>query len=163
MLMSRDIFKYTFTALTTTTTVDLNKDDLSHARELLLELQVAAAATEVGDILACRLENTFDGSKYDTVVNFATVLGNDSMPQIRRANLQQFGDLMSTEEEHKTSGSTGGSQPTAGSVVNGPFPPVLRTAAGRQAAWRVVFTITDAGTVNASFTGTLKITAVSEV
>lgn len=157
-LASRNVFDYAFGPLTADTTVSMNPYDLSHAEALVCELIVSAAATAAGDILDVRIQNTFDGTYWNTVIRFDAILGNVTEPEIRRATVNQVVDLASTEEQYETTDSTGATDISAGTVRNGPFPPPYKTAAGRQPNWRVFFDITSASAP--SFTGTLKIAAL---
>ena len=160
---SRRIFKYDFTAMTTTTTVSLNPDDLSRASALLLSLQLTAIGTGAGDKLDVRLQDTVHGTIWNTRARFTQVLGTDSAsgsaPKTFRMSLTQDIALEDPEESYETTGSSGGTDLAARSVRNGPFPGVLRTSTGRGSAWRVTFTVTTS--VTPTFTGNLTIDAVT--
>jgi hypothetical protein len=156
------VHEETFTAVAASTTSSLWKYlDLSQAEALYIELQVTDAQVAAGDILSVRIEDTFDGTKWNERVRFANVLGNITEPMIQRATVNQGPVLNSTEEVLTTSGSASGSGLTAGTVQNGPFPNQLRTSAGPQPTFRINYTVTSASAP--SFTGTIKINTLSRV
>lgn len=159
-LKTRTIHDTTFTAVAATAQENLWKYlDLSRAEALSIEVQVTDAQVAAGDILSIRLEDTFDGTKWNERIRFTNVLGNATEPIIMRATVNQGLTLNSTEEMLVTSGSASGSGLTAGTVQNGPFPPLLKTSAGPQPTFRINYTVTSASAP--SFTGTIKINALS--
>lgn len=164
-MAARRIFKYDFAALTTTTTVPLNPDDLSRASQLLLSLQLTTIGTAAGDKLDIRLQDTVHGTIWNTRARFTQVIGTDSAstsaPKNFRMALTQAIALEDPEEGYETTGSSGGTDLPARSVRNGPFPGVLRTSTGRGSSWRVTFTVTSA--TSPTFTGNLTIDAVTAV
>ena len=163
-----------------TSFVSLNPVDLSHARELLVEIKVTTADTDAIDTLDVRLQDCSD-------ITFAqlptgTAGWNDraraqaftgdmspttAAPEYYRLSVQQLVDIAATEEAYEPSGSAGASALTAGSVLNGPFPGTLRGALGVKEAtripnWRIRYQVVDADN-DASFIGTTTVWAISEI
>lgn len=103
---------------------------------ILIQLDVTAAATEVDDILAVFVQGTIDGTNYYDIGRFADVLGNGGARRYIMA-LQRTGSIAESDIVTPTDGSL-----AAEAVNYGPFPDDLR----------IKYTVTDAGTDNASFT-----------
>ncbi len=103
---------------------------------LLLQLDVTAAATDPGDILALWVQGTVDGTNYYDIGRFADVLGNGGAKRFIM-HLQRSGSIAETDIVTPTDGSM-----AANTVNYGPFPNDLK----------LKWTVTDAGTANASFT-----------
>jgi len=162
-LVSRIVHDESLSAITADTTTNLNPYmDLSHAEAITVEVVITAAATAVGDILSVSLEDTIDGTYWNTRIRFEDLLGNMTEPEIRRATIHSVGaDIASTEEYYETTDSTGATEIAKGSVVNGPFPGICRTASGPAASWRLVYDVTSAS--SPSFTGTCKVIATSRI
>jgi ribosomal protein L31 len=159
-LISRKVHKESFTAVAVTTTTNINQYlDLSNAEALTLEVKITAAGAAAGDILNVSLEDTVDGSNWNTRIRFDDLLGNMTEPEIRRASIIQIVSLASTEEMYETTGSTGATETPEGSVVNGPFPGICRTSSGITPAWRIVYEVTSASAP--SFTGTATLIATT--
>jgi hypothetical protein len=161
-LITRRVHKEVLSAVAATTTTNLWEYlDLSHAESLTLEVKITAAGTAAGDILNVSLEDTVDGSNWNTRIRFDDLLGNMTEPEIRRATIHQSGDLASTEEMYELTSSTGASEIAEGSVVNGPFPGICRTSAGPTPSWRLVYEVTSASAPE--FTGVVTLLATSRV
>ena len=98
---------------------------------LVLQLDVTAAATDVGDTLDAYVQTTIDGVNWIDVYHFTQVLGNGGA---KRYFGKLIADVALTEFENGAS---------------------LGAAAGRAILgdqYRVRWAIVDAGTANASFT-----------
>lgn len=172
MQATRTIFEYdfSFVAATSGTAVEFDPHDLSRAKQLQLVLKVTTADTDAGDTLDVKIQSRNQAGVWNTRYRFKAITGDLSpsanSPELLHGVLESFGPLRSDEESFEPSGSAGASEPTVigdGVAINGPFPPLYRTAAGRQATWRAMFVVTDAGTQNASFAGTLYVAAVTEL
>jgi hypothetical protein len=161
--------------------VSLNPVDLSHARELLVEIKVTTANTDAGDSLDVRLQ---DCSDLLAAQNPTAVPGwNDrarsqpftgdmspttTAPEYYRMSIQQLVDIAATEEAYEPSGSLGGSAIPVGSVINGPFPGTLRGRLGVKEAtripnWRIRYEISGDIDADASFIGTTTVWSISEI
>ena len=157
---TRRIHKESFSAIDATTITEISEFmDLSNADALTLEVKVTTAATAAGDILNVSLEDTIDGSNWNTRIRFDDLLGNMTEPEIRRATISQTVDLASTEEMYETTGSTSATETPEGSVVNGPFPGICRLSTGPTPAWRIVYEVTSA--TAPEFTGTTTLLATT--
>lgn len=157
MIGARRVDTFTFGPSATTLTTNLHDPmDLSRARELKANLKVTAAAQTAGDTLDVKIQDTIDGVTWNTRGRFAAVLGNQNTttPYVRELVIATNIDLQSSEKEYQTTGSQGGTELAAGTVLNGAFYPPYRTAQGRQPNWRVVWTVTNSSG-NASFTASL--------
>ncbi len=97
---------------------------------LAFELDVTAAATEVGDTLDVFVQTTVDGTNWIDIVHFTQVLGNGGA---KRYFSKISATLALTEFENGTA---------LGAAA-------VRNITGSR--YRVRWAITDAGTVNASF------------
>lgn len=169
MLQSTKVFEYAFTSAasaTATVTQNFPSMDLSHAEALMLEMEITAAAAAASDTIECKLQETSNGTNWNSRARTTTIAGNAtvsaSAPEYVRATLNQVVDLASTEEFYEPSGSAGASEITAGTVINGPFPGKVRSAAsGWTASWRIVLTKTDGGGNDAAFSGTVRVFAVT--
>lgn len=154
---TRKTDSFSFGPSATSSTVVLHDPlDLSRARSLKLNLTVTAAASAANDTLDVKFQDTIDGITWNTRARFAAVAGNQSVATqyVRELVITQDVKLNSGEREYQTSGSQGGTELPAGTVMDGTFYPPYRDATGRHANWRVVFTVTNnSGT--ASFTATL--------
>ncbi len=111
---------------------------------ILVQLDVTAAATEVDDILAMWVQGTIDGTNYYDIGRFADVLGNGGAKRYIMI-LQRTGSISEADIVTPTDGSL-----SAATVNYGPFPDDLR----------IKYTVTDAGTDNASFTFSVTIAEV---
>ena len=172
-MVSRKLHDSTFdTGIgTQTINVELAPVDLSRARELLLELIVTKADTDFADTLDVKFQDTSDRLVWNTRARFTTITGDlpptTATPLVKRLSVQQLVDLAATEESYTPSGSLDGSEPSAGSVINGPFPGIFRgqignaQGVGRKPNWRFSLVITDADN-DADFEGTLRVFAVTE-
>jgi len=116
---------------------------LAHVKSLLIQLDVTAAATEVDDILAVWLQGTVDGTNFYDIGRFADVLGNGSAKRYVMVLNREY--AAESELITPTDAAMG-----ASTVNQGPFPDTLR----------VKYTVTDAGTDNASFTFSVVINAI---
>ncbi|MCK9458826.1 MAG: hypothetical protein M0R80_04240 [Proteobacteria bacterium] len=108
---------------------------LDHVKSLIVQLDVTAAATEVGDILAVWLQGTVDGTNFYDIGRFADILGNGNSKRYVMVLNREY----AAESELITPTDAAMSASTVG---QGPFPDTLR----------VKYTVTDAGADNASFT-----------
>ena len=140
--------------------------DLSHSRELLLELVITGAVEDAGDALSVFFEDTTDRLKWHERARFPTVTGDmtptTAAPLYRRMALQQLVNLAATEESYVPSGSVDGSDIPPGSVVEGPFPHIYREGGSRQPTWRYRLDIAGDVNQNALFTGTLRAFSITE-
>ena len=100
-------------------------------RAIAFTLDVSAAATESGDILAVFIQTRLDGTNWLDVVAFTTALGNGSA---KRYIAKVTADL--AVDDFEASATLSASE--------------VRNFIGD--AWRARFTVTDAGDDNASFT-----------
>lgn len=118
----------TKTATGTSTTV---LSDCGEWRVAFLQLDVTAAATDVGDTLDVYVQTTIDGTNWVDVYHFTQVLGNGNA---KRYYGKLVWDAALTEFENAAALAAAGG----------------RAIMGDQ--YRVRWAITDAGTTNASFT-----------
>jgi hypothetical protein len=162
-LASRRVCKYTLDTGPGSQTILVNLDvDMARGFAILGELLVTKSVTDAIDTLDVRLQscNSADAANpvWNTRARFAQILGNmttsASAPEIRDIALQKFGTLSDGEEAYEPSGSAGGSDLAAGSVLNGPFPGPRRTSAGRQPSWRLKIDVVDAD-ADADFEGAI--------
>jgi len=116
---------------------------LNSIKSILVQLDVTAAATEVGDILAVWLQGTIDGTNFYDLGRFADVLGNGGTKRYVMVVNREY----AAESELITPTDVA---MNAATVNQGPFPDTLR----------IKYTVTDAGTDNASFTFSVVIDAV---
>lgn len=168
---SRRIFKYDLTIGPGNVTVTQNLPalDLSYAQALLIQLYLTTTLTDAADSLDFKFQDTRNGVIWNTRARADAVLGNAgasaTAPVVHRLNLQNKVDLASNEEYYIETGSTGGTELTAGSVRNGPFPGIRRDpgagtgGAGPTASWRVQAVISGDANTNASFIGVVTIWA----
>lgn len=178
-LISRKIHASSFTLTGAVTTYQsLNAVDLSHARELLVEIKLTTANTDAGDTLEVTLQDCSDAtfavlptgtvgwnSRAKSTTFLGTLSPSVTTPEYYRMSVQQLVDLAATEESYEPSGSVGATDIAVGSVVNGPFPATIKAALGtkettRISNWRLRFVT--AQTNAASFIGTVVIHAISE-
>lgn len=111
---------------------------------ILLQLDVTAAATDVGDILALWVQGTIDGTNYYDIGRFADVLGNGGAKRFFMT-LQRTGSIAESDIVTPTDAAM-----AAATVNYGPFPDSLR----------LKWTVTDAGADNASFTFSVTVATV---
>ena len=109
---------------------------------LIVQLDVTAAATEVGDVLGVWLQGTVDGTNYMDIGRFADVLGNGGAKRyvmiLNRAYAAES-ELVTPTDAAMSAG-----------VSQGPFPDSMR----------IKYTVTDANADNASFTFSVVINAI---
>lgn len=179
-LVSRKIHTSSFTLSGAGTTYQsLNPVDLSHTKELLVEIKLTTANTDAGDTLEVTLQDCSDATfavlptgsvGWNSRARSNTFLGTLSpsatTPEYYRMSVQQLVELSAIEESYEPTGSVGATEIAVGSVINGPFPATIRAASGlkevtRIPNWRLRFVTAQTGT--ASFAGTVTIHAVSEV
>lgn len=180
--ISRKIHTDTFTLGpgASTTFVSLNPVDLSHARELLVEIKVTTADTDAIDTLDVRLQDCSDPVMAQSPTGTAgwndrarsqpftgDMTPTAAAPEYYRLSIQQLVDIAATEEAYEPSGSAGAAAIAVGSVINGPFPGTLRGRLGVKEAtripnWRIRYQVVDADN-NASFIGTTTVWAITEV
>lgn len=162
---TRRIFKYSFNiaASSATTTVNLNPDDLSTAKSLTWEISFSTIDTDAGDTLNVKLQDTNDGTTWNTRARFPQFTGNQSPTEVWRQHILNSIPITTDDSSQEPTGSAGATELLAGLVLNGPFPGLLRTTAGgRLPSWRVQFVAVDADS-DASWIGTLTISVTSEV
>lgn len=169
MLGERKIADFTLAATSSGTAVKqtntLDPLDLSRCREIELELIITAAASAAGDLLNVKLQDSKNGgTTWNTRANLQ-VAGNQAAtagnPFVKRAVITNAIALQSSEKVYVESGSNGGSEIAADTVVNGPFPPPFRdtvTTGTRVSSWRVIWSQTSSSGTD-SFAGELKIHA----
>ena len=135
--------------------------DLSRCQSLRGELTITKADTDAGDILDVKVQSLCrDGITWNTRMRFPEILGtltaSAADPTTYILNLVNRVPLETTEESYEATESAGaGAEIAKGSVKNGPFPAKIRSSLGLLPGWRVVVDVTDAGTTNADFEGTL--------
>lgn len=127
------------TAAGTSSTVTLPRD----TKSVIVQLDVTAAATEVGDILAMWLQGTVDGTNFYDLGRFADVLGNGGAKRYLMVISREY----TPESELITPTDA---TMTASTVNQGPFPDKLR----------MKYTVTDAGGDNASFTFSVSLNSI---
>jgi len=110
----------------------------------IFQLEVTAAATDVGDTLNVYIQHSVDGSIWDDFVSFTQVLGNGGAKKYLASWLPQ------------TAPGTAQAAPSDGALAAG----VKHGPIG--ANLRIKYSITDAGTANASFTFSVKAQVVGE-
>ena len=147
--------------------------DLSSCTSILLQAVCTKADTDAGDLLDIFLDSRDKGGFWRERVHMgvlsasATFIGSSSPtttdPEIRDAYLQQYGTLTDSEESDEVSGSAGASSLAVGVVRNGGFPGQYQSAGVGGPSWRVRFVVTESGTSNADFEGTLYIWPNSEL
>lgn len=141
-------------------TSNFNPGRFGHYDALTVYLNVTKADTDAADVLDVALQETRDGVTWHDRARFANVTGDltasATAPEVRRLVVQQFGSFADGEEELEPSGSAGGTRLTAGTVLNGPFPPLLRTGGTRQSSFRLYIEVTDADN-DADFEGTIDV------
>lgn len=155
----------TDTALGTGTaedTVEMPAFDWSRRQYLQMVVELEAAGVDAGDILEVYLEERAQDGKWNQRIRSEDFLGtlspSASAPEVRRYTIVQDETLSGMEEAQEPTGSAGASSLTAGTVVNGPFPPRYRSAgAGTLTAWRVRFSQTNTSTADADFAGQIVI------
>lgn len=163
-MATRKIFSYSVDtgAGSATTNVNLDAFDLSGASALILRGSMSKTDTDAGDTLAITLQSTFDALTWTDRARLGNFTGDMSAaattPEVLVAVVHQGDAIDSTEEAYEPSGSLGGSAIAAGSVLNGPFPGLLRTALGRQPSWRVNIVWTDADS-DGDMEGTIEVYA----
>lgn len=113
---------------------------LGEWRNLILQLDVTAAATDSGDTLDVFVQTTVDGTNWIDVYHFTQVLGNGGA---KRYYGKILADAALTEFENAASLSAAGG----------------RAIVGDQ--YRVRWAITDASTTNASFTFSVKANVIA--
>lgn len=142
--------------------------NLSWAKALICDLKITVANTDATDTLDVYIEETVDNVTWNQRGRFEQITGDMSptttAPEVRRLVISALPPLDTTEESYETTGSTGGTSLSAGTVRNGPFLPPYRGDASNapQASYRARLVVTDADN-NADFEGTLTVFAVSEL
>ena len=144
-----------------TTTVNLPPLDLSSAQALMIELQLTTVDTDAADSLDVKLQDTSDGTVWNTRCRFPLITGDQSPTEAMRMVIQNHVMIASTEESYRNTGAALGVEIAAGAVVNGPFPPPVRNSDGRSTAWRLQFVRVDADS-DADWVGTVTIWALSD-
>lgn len=112
---------------------------LGRYEQLVFQLDLTAAATDVGDTLDVYIQTTVDGTNWVDIYHFTQCLGNGGAKRY-------FGKLVASAA--LTEFETGAALAAAGG----------RAILGDQ--FRVRWAITDAGTANASFTFSVKATGI---
>jgi len=119
---------------------DWDVSPVGNLRGAVFLLDLTAAATEVGDTCNVRLQHSVDNTTWDDFVSFTQLLGNGGAKQF----FAQWTPLSATPETEMRAPADG--TLAAGGVLQGPV--------GQY--WRAKWTIVDSGTVNASFTFSVK-------
>ena len=163
-MATRKVYEYDFSLSGAgTTNVELPAIDLSQMDELELEIVLATAATDAGDTLNVYLQSRGPAGIWDDRIAVAQFLGTATDAEVRKYAVQAFGTFADTEEASEPTGSAGASHMTAGTVKNGPFPPLYRNkGVGTETSWRLVFDVVDAD-ADSAFTGTVYITGNSGI
>lgn len=138
----------------------LDAIDLSWADEITMRVSFTKANTDAGDTCDVYLQSRGpDGIWTDRIASHqltGDMSPTTADPEVRDYVLQQFGTFSDAEEGAETSGSLGGSRLTAGTVRNGSFPGLFKTAGSPMTpGWRIQIVVVDAGTDNADFEGTV--------
>jgi hypothetical protein len=113
---------------------------LGEWKSIVLQLDVTAAATAVGDTLDVFVQTTIDGTNWVDVHHFTQVLGNGGA---KRYYAKVAGDIALTEFENGAALAAAASRSIVGDK------------------YRIRWAITDADTVNASFTFSVKANVIA--
>ncbi len=167
-MATRNIFDYTLATGAGSQTINVPLEhDISSAQALRLDLSLTAAATDVGDTLDIRFqESPDDGTTWDTRARFEQFLGNATVsagaPERRTLVMHARTQTSTGESAYEGSGSAGASDLAAGTVLNGPFLPQNRpgyvTQPGtvvRQGRYRFNIAVVD-GNSNGNFGGNIR-------
>lgn len=144
------------------------ENDLSRCKTLLVELKLTKIATDATDFLDVSLEMTSDNVKWHRRLRFKKVAGNAASasatnPKYFYATLSQSIPACRKDEVYEGDGGVSATALPSGAVINGPFLGRLRQAKGaRINSWRVHLVVTDGGTQNADYEGTITVWDVSE-
>lgn len=163
--MTRKVFQYAFSLSGAgTTNVELPAMDLSQFDELELEIVFSTLATDTADTLNVYMQSRGPAGIWDDRIAVAQLLGDATDAEVRKYSVQQFGTFADTEEASEPTGSAGASHMTAGTVKNGPFPPLYRDKTNKttSTSWRLQFVVVDAD-ADSAFTGTVYISGNSAV
>lgn len=126
-------------ARTSSSTAAVTISNLQLVRSLVVQLDVTAAATDVGDLLDVYLQHSVDGTNYDDFIHFTQVLGNGGA---KKYLAHWHRDVTPTTAQHAPNDGA-----LAAGVAQGPV---------GCSAWRVKWVVVDAGTDDASFTFSVK-------
>jgi len=133
--MSTNPFIILASAVRTTSNVGSAIELPKNLKALVAMLNVTAAATDVGDLLDVWLQESLDeGTTWNDIVRFTQVLGN--------GGAKKYIAKLNCEAPAETEIGAPSDASMSVGVVQGPISPYIR------AKW----TVTDAGTDNASFT-----------
>lgn len=165
----RNIFDYALATGAGSQTINVNvEQDISRAQAITIVLNLTGAATDAGDTLNVRFQETpDDGVTWDTRARFEQFLGtavvSAAAPERRIAVLHARTQLQTTEEYYEPSGSAGATEIAAGTVINGPFYANLHRGSasltGQQIhgnRYRVNLAVVDANS-NGGFSGNIRI------
>lgn len=147
-------------------TINLDPLNLSWCKTLSGELKLTTIQTDLADKLDIKLQETRDpvapANYWDTRAYWNQVAGNTAAsataPYADHWNVSQDVDLTSTSRNYNPTGSSTGTELTAGTVRDGPFAPTIRTALGRQPTQRIVAIISGDANNNALFSGVITLT-----
>lgn len=123
--MMRKIAEYPFQIVVAgTTNQNLDPYDLSRCPVLMSHLFVVNAATAAGDTLACRFQETADGTNWNTRIRHTAQPGNSgatlATPEQEEILLYTRGFPVTTVDTvHEPTGSLGATDIPAGSVRHG--------------------------------------------
>lgn len=146
-----------------TQTLPFDLINLSWAKTVTLELRLTTIATDVGDSLDVKWQETRDNARryYDTRGRFRAVLGNTAAsavtPYADQMTISEDVDLTAAERNPVPTGSSTGTEIPAGTVRDGPFAPPIRTNTGRVSTNQLVVAITGDGNSNSHFVGTCEL------
>lgn len=101
-------------------------DPLALRDEILVVVSLTGNSGGTTPTLNARLQARFADGIWTDRISFAQLTDSDNSGEVRKAVIQEFGTFADAEELYEPSGSSGASRLTAGSVINGPFPPIYR-------------------------------------
>ncbi len=104
-----------------TTVFALDPIDYSQPDELRAVLHESTIGTDAADTYNFYLQERYASGVWGTRIAWSTLTGDMADGEERIGTIQQFGTFDASEEMYEPSGSAGGSQPTAGTVINGGF------------------------------------------
>lgn len=167
----RNIFDYAMATGAGSQTINVNVEQgIARAQAVQLVLNLTTAATDAGDTLDIRFQETpDDGVTWDTRARFDQFLGTATVsaaaPERRILLIHARTWVTQGESAYEPSGSAGASEIAAGTVLNGPFYAALAKGSaslpGQQIhgnRYRINIRVVDANS-NANFAGTIRIWA----